>query len=213
MGNYILSDFDEEIDSDEAIDSDDCIIEASDVESSDNEVSEGKIEEIDDENDVDGHTSGEDEERELVIPPTKQDKKKRTADETSDKELAAKKKKPEEGEPKSQKKVLPSGIEVEDKTIGTGARAKNGKRLFLRYFGRLTNGKLFDSNSQGKPFSFVLGKGEVIKGWDIGLQGMQIGGIRRLTIPANLAYGKSGCPPDIPKNATLVFDVKLLDVK
>jgi FK506-binding nuclear protein len=118
---------------------------------------------------------------------------------------------PAEG--KKEKKVLPNGLEIIDDVVGKGAKAKNGKRVFMRYIGKLTNGKKFDENTSGKPFSFVLGKGEVIKGWDIGIQGMQVGGTRKLVIPAKLAYGSAGAPPDIPKNATLTFDVKLLDVK
>jgi FK506-binding nuclear protein len=121
--------------------------------------------------------------------------------------------KKEEAAKKPEKKTLPSGLVIEEVKEGQGARAKNGKRVFMRYVGKLTNGKEFDANRNGKPFSFVLGKGEVIKGWDLGIQGMQIGGVRRLTIPAKLAYGPRGAPPDIPSNATLIFDVKLLDVK
>ena len=83
----------------------------------------------------------------------------------------------------------------------------------MRYVGRLTNGKQFDANMTGKPFSFKLGKGEVIAGWDEGIKGMQVGGQRRLTCPPKLAYGKAGAPPDIPSNSTLVFDVKLLEIK
>lgn len=83
----------------------------------------------------------------------------------------------------------------------------------MRYIGKLTNGKVFDSNTKGKPFAFKLGKGEVIKAWDEGVVGMKVGEERRLTCPPNLAYGASGAPPDIPRNATLVFDIKLVDLK
>ncbi|RKP22658.1 hypothetical protein SYNPS1DRAFT_19784, partial [Syncephalis pseudoplumigaleata] len=79
--------------------------------------------------------------------------------------------------------------------------------LSMRYIGRLMNGKVFDQNTKGKPFNFKLGKGEVIKGWDMGIEGMMLNGKRRLTIPAKLAYGSRGAPPDIPPNATLQFDV------
>jgi FK506-binding nuclear protein len=77
----------------------------------------------------------------------------------------------------------------------------------MRYIGKLTNGKVFDKNVSGKPFNFRLGAGEVIKGWDQGIVGMKLGGERKLTIPAPLAYGKRGAPPQIPGNATLVFEV------
>lgn len=106
------------------------------------------------------------------------------------------------------------GITIDDRKIGTGPAAKKNSTLSMRYIGKLeSNGKVFDSNKSGKPFSFKLGSGEVIKGWDIGLEGMQNGGERRVTIPANLAYGKKGAPPDIPPNAVLRFDVKCVGVK
>lgn len=108
---------------------------------------------------------------------------------------------------------LPSGLIIEDVNKGNGPRAKNGNRVAVRYIGKLTNGKIFDQNTKGKPFSFVLGKSEVIKGWDLGVQGMQVGGTRRLTIPPHLAYGKKGAAPEIPPNATLKFDIKLMDTK
>ena len=76
--------------------------------------------------------------------------------------------------------------------------------------------KLIDchlANKKGKPFSFKLGVGEVIKGWDIGIQGLAVGGERRVTIPANLGYGSKGAPPDIPPNSKLIFDVKMLEIK
>ncbi|WVO19114.1 FK506-binding protein 4 [Cryptococcus decagattii] len=110
-----------------------------------------------------------------------------------------------------QKKTLPSGLIIEDIKIGDGPVAKTGKRLGMRYIGKLTNGKQFDANTSGKPFSFVLGKGEVIRGWDEGLAGMAVGGERRLTIPAPLAYGNQKIP-GIPKNSTLKFDVKLVSI-
>ncbi|OAD03603.1 hypothetical protein MUCCIDRAFT_134200, partial [Mucor lusitanicus CBS 277.49] len=90
---------------------------------------------------------------------------------------------------------------------------KAGQRIGMRYIGKLTTGKVFDKNVSGKPFNFLLGRGEVIKGWDIGVAGMKVGGERKLTIPPALAYGKRGAPPDIPKNATLVFDIKLVTMK
>jgi len=106
-----------------------------------------------------------------------------------------------------------SGVTVDDRKIGSGPAAKKGDRISMRYIGKLDKTKaVFDSNKKGKPFSFQLGKGEVIKGWDIGVAGMQAGGERRLTIPAGLAYGSQKMD-GIPANSTLVFDVKLLEIK
>ncbi|KAI1101113.1 hypothetical protein F4804DRAFT_317005 [Jackrogersella minutella] len=104
------------------------------------------------------------------------------------------------------------GVTVDDRKIGSGRVAKKGNKVEVRYIGKLENGKVFDANKKGKPFSFSVGKGEVIKGWDIGLQGMTVGGERRLTVPAHLAYG-SKAQPGIPANSTLIFDVKLLAIK
>ncbi|KAI5289055.1 peptidylprolyl isomerase fpr4 [Ascosphaera aggregata] len=104
------------------------------------------------------------------------------------------------------------GVLIDDRKIGTGKVAKKGNTVAMRYIGKLENGKIFDSNKSGKPFSFKLGSGEVIKGWDIGVPGMSVGGERRITIPAHLAYGKRGVP-GIPPNATLKFDIKLISIK
>ena len=96
--------------------------------------------------------------------------------------------------------------------MGTGRRAESGKKVKVNYVGKFkTNGRVFDA-SKGRPFSFRLGRSEVIKGWDIGVQGMLVGGKRILTIPPEKAYGKSGAPPTIPPNSTLVFEVTLLEV-
>eukprot|EP00741_Cyanophora_paradoxa_P025728 tig00000388_g24827.t1 len=107
----------------------------------------------------------------------------------------------------------PSGLSFEDVKPGTGKKPQPGKKVTVHYTGRLPNGKIFDSSLGKSPFSFRLGIGEVIKGWDIGVSSMQVGGKRKLVIPANLAYGPRGAPPDIPPNATLHFDVELLDAK
>merc|ERR1711939_213077 len=104
------------------------------------------------------------------------------------------------------------GVTVDDRKVGEGPAAKKGNRLEMRYIGKLDNGKVFDSNKSGKPFSFKLGAGEVIKGWDIGLQGIQVGGERRLVIPAHPTYGNKALP-GIPKNSKLTFDIKCLSVK
>lgn len=105
-----------------------------------------------------------------------------------------------------------SGVTVDDRKIGSGPAAKKGSRVEMRYIGKLKDGKVFDANKSGKPFSFKLGAGEVIKGWDIGIAGISAGGERRLTIPASLAYGKAKSGP-IPANSELTFDVKCISVK
>lgn len=105
-----------------------------------------------------------------------------------------------------------NGVTIDVRKVGTGPAAKKGNRLEMRYIGKLDNGKVFDSNKAGKPFSFKLGAGEVIKGWDIGLEGIQVGGERRLVIPPHLAYGNKALP-GIPKNSKLTFDIKCLSIK
>jgi len=108
----------------------------------------------------------------------------------------------------------PTKLEVKELIKGTGAEAKAGDKVTVNYVGVLyTNGKKFNASWETKePFSFTLGKGEVIKGWDQGIVGMKIGGRRELIIPAELAYGKAGRPPKIPGNEALVFVVDLLGV-
>lgn len=107
---------------------------------------------------------------------------------------------------------MEGGIVIEDRTIGDGPQAKRGARVGMRYIGKLKNGKVFDKNTSGKPFAFKLGRGEVIKGWDIGVAGMSVGGERRIIIPAPYAYGKQALP-GIPANSELTFDVKLVSMK
>jgi hypothetical protein len=107
----------------------------------------------------------------------------------------------------------PADLIKEDTVVGTGAEAKDGDKVWVHYTGRLAkNNKQFDSSVGKKPFQVDIGAGGVIKGWDLGLPGMKVGGKRKLTIPSKLAYGKTGHPPDIPPNATLVFDIELLSV-
>ena len=107
-----------------------------------------------------------------------------------------------------------SGLEYWDIKVGAGAVAQSGKHVKVDYTGWLTNGKKFDSSvGTGRPFDFVLGGRQVIKGWDEGIVGMKVGGKRQLRIPPDLAYGAAGYPPIIPANSTLVFDVELVDVK
>ncbi|PWY99122.1 hypothetical protein BCV70DRAFT_201340 [Testicularia cyperi] len=131
---------------------------------------------------------------------------------TTTKDGADVKAKPAAKEDKMKVTKLPSGLEIQEKTSGNGPPCKAGQKVSMRYVGRLTNGKTFDQCVSGKPFSFKLGRGEVIKGWDEGVKGMRVGGERRLTCPPNLAYGNQKLP-GIPARSTLVFDVKLLEIK
>ncbi len=103
---------------------------------------------------------------------------------------------------------------VKDIVVGTGAEAENGQTVTVNYEGRLDNGTVFDSSyKRHQPFSFPLGAGQVIKGWDLGVLGMRVGGKRELTIPGDLAYGAQGIPQaGIGPNATLHFTVELLSV-
>lgn len=103
-------------------------------------------------------------------------------------------------------------VKSEDTQVGTGAEAVPGKTLSVNYTGKLENGAVFDTSVGKQPFEFVLGAGQVIPGWDQGLQGMKVGGKRTLTIPPSLAYGEQGAG-SIPPNSTLIFEVELLDVK
>lgn len=100
---------------------------------------------------------------------------------------------------------------VEDLVVGTGAEAKNKDNVKVHYTGWLVDGTKFDSSvDRGRPFTFVLGAGRVIRGWDEGVKGMKIGGKRKLTIPPHMGYGARGAAGVIPPNATLVFEVELL---
>ena len=102
---------------------------------------------------------------------------------------------------------------IEELVVGSGDAAASGQKVTVHYTGWLTNGTKFDSSKdRNEPFVFGLGKGQVIRGWDEGVQGMKVGGKRKLTIPAALAYGDQGCGGVIPPHATLVFEVELLEI-
>lgn len=107
-----------------------------------------------------------------------------------------------------------SGLTYLDVVVGNGAAPVAGKQVKVHYTGTLENGTKFDSSVDRKqPFSFIIGVGQVIKGWDEGVMSMKVGGKRKLVIPANLGYGARGAGGVIPPNATLLFDVELLEVQ
>ena len=113
-----------------------------------------------------------------------------------------------------QETTTASGLKYTDLQTGEGTEAQAGKTVDVHYTGWLENGTKFDSSKDhGRPFSFSLGAGQVIRGWDEGVAGMKVGGKRRLTIPASLGYGARGAGGVIPPNATLIFEVELLGVK
>ena len=140
--------------------------------------------------------------------------KKETKKEESKKEVKKEEPKKEAAPPKPKARVLEGGVIIEDRTIGKGKQCKKNDKVGMRYIGKLKKNekKVFDKNVKGKPFVFNLGKGDVIKGWDIGVAGMAVGGERRIIIPAAYAYGKTALP-GIPANSDLIFDVKLVSMK
>jgi FKBP-type peptidyl-prolyl cis-trans isomerase FkpA len=118
--------------------------------------------------------------------------------------------------PKDEKKgevTTKSGLKYQDLKVGEGPEAEKGDLVTVHYTGTLTDGKKFDSSvDRSQPFTFPLGAGKVIKGWDEGVAGMKVGGKRKLIIPYELAYGEDGRPPVIPAKATLIFEVEMLKI-
>lgn len=105
-------------------------------------------------------------------------------------------------------------LQIQDLKVGSGLEAKEGSEVTVNYTGKLEDGAKFDSSfDRNQPFSFTLGAGQVIEGWEKGILGMKVGGERKLTIPSQMAYGTQGIPNVIPSNATLIFEVELLEVK
>lgn len=124
----------------------------------------------------------------------------------------AKASKPAKAVAKPSKEV--TELEIVEVLKGNGPEAKSGKMVTVHYTGKLLDGTKFDSSlDRNTPFTFQLGVGQVIPGWEKGVAGMKVGGKRKLTIPSKDGYGERGAPPVIPPNSTLVFDVELLDVK
>ncbi len=114
----------------------------------------------------------------------------------------------------AQKQKDVTELTITDERVGTGEEAVPGKTITVNYAGTLTNGTKFDSSyDRGQPFTFNLGEGRVIQGWEQGFTGMKVGGKRKLVIPSSLGYGEEGNPPAIPGNATLIFEVELLKVE
>ena len=106
-----------------------------------------------------------------------------------------------------------SGLMIKEVECGEGTEAESGDVLVVHYTGKLEDGTVFESSVGSDPFSFQLGAGMVIQGWELGFEGMKEGGKRELTVPPELGYGEAGTPPDIPPNATLTYEIELLEVQ
>ena len=116
---------------------------------------------------------------------------------------------------KNEEIIMENGLVIEDVVVGDGTEAQDYNKVVVNYTGTLEDGSIFDSSLKpGRtPFTFTLGAGSVIKGWDLGVKGMKVGGKRKLTIPSDLGYGDNGAGNVIPPGATLIFDVELLEVE
>ena len=116
---------------------------------------------------------------------------------------------------KNREAIMENGLVIEDVVVGDGTEAQDYNKVVVNYTGTLEDGSIFDSSLKpGRtPFTFTLGAGSVIKGWDLGVKGMKVGGKRKLTIPSDLGYGDNGAGNVIPPGATLIFEVELLEVE
>lgn len=114
---------------------------------------------------------------------------------------------------KGETKITDGGVKYETLKEGTGPELKSGQRAAMHYEGKLENGEVFDSSRSRQPFEVTLGAGQVIKGWDEAIPGMKVGEVRKLIIPPSMAYGKMGSGGKIPPNATLTFEVELIEIK
>ena len=116
---------------------------------------------------------------------------------------------------KNREVVMENGLVIKDIVVGDGTEAQDYNKVVVNYTGTLEDGSIFDSSLKpGRtPFTFTLGAGSVIKGWDLGVKGMKVGGKRKLTIPSDLGYGDNGAGNVIPPGATLIFEVELLEVE
>lgn len=160
----------------------------------------------------------------LVEEKTEKKGKKEKAKKEEPKKEEPKKEQPKKEQPKKEQpkkeeaskkfptKTLLGGVVTEDRKTGKGQTAKSGNKVGIRYIGKLKNGKVFDKNTSGKPFVFGLGKGECIKGFDLGVAGMAVGGERRVVIPPKMGYGSQALP-GLPANSELTFDIKLVSIK
>lgn len=207
---------DDEDDSDEDDSDDEGLDESKADGEEDDSDDDDDDDEEDDDDDDDEEDDSEDEQPKAKVAKVEKKPAKQNGVENgkaSSKELKKEDKSAGQKEEAGKTRTLQGGLVVEDLKVGGGVEAKPGKKVAVYYEGRLKkNNKVFDSSSKGPGFKFALGRGEVIKGWDLGVAGMKVGGKRRLTVPHQLAYGTRGSPPVIPPNSTLVFDVELKNV-
>jgi len=210
-------DMDDDDDDDDDDDEDGLLGEEDDEDDDDDDEDDDDEDEDDDDEDDDDEDDDEEEtaagKRKLPAIETAQVKKQKEDDKAP--KLVPNQQKQQEKKPEPAKdstpqvKTLAGGVTIVDKASGHGPEAKNGKVLSVYYRGSLkSNGKQFDALTNGKPFTFRLGRGDVIKGWDVGMQGMKVGGKRTITCPPAMGYGNRKSGP-IPPNSTLVFEVEL----